>query len=71
MAQNTDPIIRRTTDRDIFKNMDLASLLINRTNYISMLKNPRYVADWPAFQMGKQLLEDELTARGIEVPKEA
>ncbi len=68
---NQDPIIRLTSYLDIFKSMDLASLLINRTNYISMLKNPKHVADWPAYQMGKQLLEDELTARGIEVPKEA
>jgi hypothetical protein len=51
--------------------MDLASLLINRKTYISLLKNPRYVDDWPAMNLGKQLLEDELSARGIEVPKEA
>jgi hypothetical protein len=69
--QQEQPIIRRTTDRDIFKSMDLATLTIQRRNYIRMLKDPNHVADWPAFQMGKQLLEDELTDRGIEVPKEA
>jgi hypothetical protein len=66
-----EPIIRRTTDHAIFKSMDLASLLINRKTYISLLKNPRYVDDWPAMNLGKQLVEDELSARGIEVPKEA
>jgi len=68
---NQEPIIRRTTDHAIFKAMPLEDLLINRSTYIRLLKNPRYVADWPAMNLGKQLLEDELTARGIEVPKEA
>jgi hypothetical protein len=66
-----EPIIRRTTDHAIFKAMPLEDLLINRSTYIRLLKNPRYVDDWPAMNLGKQLVEDELSARGIEVPKEA
>lgn len=62
-------IVRYTTERDIFKTMQTACLLINNRMYREKLADPKHVDSWPALRLAQTLVEDELKTRGIEITK--
>lgn len=71
MIQLTPPTpihdLRWTEQKEIFEGMDTDSLLINHRKFTQCLHEPRHVDNWPAMQLSKQSIEDELKKRGIEV----
>ncbi len=59
--------LRYTEQKEIFETMDTDSLQINLHKFIKCLHEPRWVDHWPAMQISKQRIEEELKKRGIEI----
>lgn len=59
--------LRYTEQKEIFETMDTDSLQINLQKFIKCLHDTRWVDHWPAMQISKQRIEEELKKRGIEV----